>query len=175
MAASDSTFFSVYVGAYAGKARYAKISPQDAELILQYSWGTTTGKRGRSSGPIVYAASRQMLAGEVKRIRMHRLIMNAPEGMHVDHINGDGLDNRRENLRVVTAQENQFNSRKRVAGYSLFKGVSWSAAAKKWKAYICPNKKQIHIGLFDSEIAAAQAYDAKAKELFGEYAKLNLA
>jgi hypothetical protein len=174
MAASDSTFFLVYVGASMGKPRYAKISPQDAELVLKYNWKTTTSRKGRAEHRIIYASSSMKLCGKVTRIKMHRLIMNAPEGMHVDHINGDGLDNRRENLRIVTAQENQFNSRKHLAGHSVFKGVSWSNLAKKWRAYISPNRKQIHLGLFESEIEAAKAYDEKAKELFGPYAKLNL-
>lgn len=105
---------------------------------------------------------------------LHRLIMNAADDVHVDHINGDGLDNRRENLRIVTPQLNQANSRKHAEARSRFKGVSWSEAAQRWRAYIAVGRKQTHLGLFDDEISAARAYDAKARELFGEHAFTNL-
>lgn len=152
--------------------RYAKISPQDAELILRYKWRVTSTIHGRGNA-IFYAYTSSGGRG-AKKIKMHRLITNAPDGTHVDHINGDGLDNRRENLRIVTPQMNQANSRKHIVGWSRFKGVSWSAAAKKWRAYINIGRKQTHLGLFDDEITAAQAYDVKAREVFGEHAFTNL-
>lgn len=174
MAAPDSTFFQVNVSTARGPIVYAKISPQDAELILRHKWRVSQGRKGRSRHIIRYAVTQRVESGVYTRIKMHRLIMNPPDGMHVDHINGDGLDNRRENLRVVTPQLNQANSRKHLPGGSRFKGVCWHAGARKWRAYIAPERKQIHLGLFDSEIEAAEAYDKKARELFGEHAFTNL-
>jgi hypothetical protein len=175
MAASDSSFFLVNVSSGSGPKVFAKISPQDAALALQYKWRVVSSRKGRDGKQhLRYAYSVEKSNGVYTRIKMHRLIMSPPDGMHVDHINGDGLDNRRENLRVVTPQLNQANSRKHLVGGSRFKGVCWHAAAKKWRAYIAPDRKQIHLGLYDSEMEAAEAYDRKAKEIFGEHAFTNL-
>jgi hypothetical protein len=117
--------------------------------------------------------------GKVERKRrtttlaLHRLIMNPPKGMMVDHINGDGLDNRRANLRVCTNAENGRNQRLSKNNKSGYKGVSWFKRDKKWRSKIKHEGKSRCIGLFDCPEKAARAYDAVAKELFGEYANLN--
>ena len=108
-----------------------------------------------------------------KTIYMHREIMNAPDGMEVDHINGNGLDNRRGNLRLCTKAQNQMNSAKRTGKSSIFKGVFWYKITGQWRAAIKIARKDIHIGYFDTELEAAEAYDKKALELFGEFAKPN--
>lgn len=104
---------------------------------------------------------------------MHRLIMEAKQQQKVDHINGDGLDNRKENLRFATTSENAMNKCSTKNKSSSYKGVSWYKRYKKWQAQIKFKGKSIYIGIFDTEIEAAKAYDNKAKELFGEFAKLN--
>ena len=91
----------------------------------------------------------------------------------VNHINENGLDNRRENLMVVTRSQHKMLVRKRKKYTSRYKGVSWAKRDKKWKVQITINWKQIYLGLFNSELEAAKAYDEAAKELFGEFAKLN--
>ena len=98
---------------------------------------------------------------------MARLIMYAPEGMDVDHKNGDPLDNRRKNLRVCTHRQNCQGRRPNKNCLSKYKGVSWFKG--KWTAMI----NQKYLGRFDNEINAAKAYDEKAKELYGEYAYIN--
>jgi len=108
-----------------------------------------------------------------KTILMHREIMNAPPGMEVDHINGNGLDNRKSNLRLCTNTQNQQNREKWSPKTSIFKGVFWDRDRKKWKAQITLNKKQYSLGRFDSEIEAARAYDREALYLFGEFANTN--
>ena len=100
--------------------------------------------------------------------QMHRAIMRPPDGMQVDHINGDGLDNRRINLRVCTNQQNSFNSAKRGKGY---KGVY--SHCGKWQARIYKNLKQTHLGTYNTPEEAARAYDRGALKMFGEYAWLN--
>ena len=105
---------------------------------------------------------------------MHRLIMNSPTGFMVDHINHNGLDNRKKNLRIVTPQQNTWNARPfKDQGKSKYKGVSWEKKYKKWKANICIENKLKHIGYFDNEKEAAEAYDTAAKKHRGEYAFLN--
>ena len=104
--------------------------------------------------------------------RLHRFILNAPEGVVVDHINRDKSDNRRENLRLCTQAENVMNS-KRVSGASKYKGVQFSKKYSKWTAYITFSGRGKQIGTYMDEVEAAKAYDKKALELFGEFAYLN--
>lgn len=105
---------------------------------------------------------------------MHREIMRAPEGVLVDHRDGDGLHNWRENLRNCTDAQNKMNrkviSANNTSGY---KGVSWSKKKRKWIAQSMINKKHIFIGHFSTPEEAARAYDEKARELFGEFARTN--
>jgi HNH endonuclease len=100
-------------------------------------------------------------------------IMRAPDGMEVDHINGDGLCNLRENLRVCTKAENMRNRGKQINNTSGYKGVYFNKHAKKFSAQIKLYGKAIYLGLYDSPVEAARAYDAKARELFGEFAVTN--
>lgn len=98
--------------------------------------------------------------------------MDAPDGMHVDHINGDGLDNRRENLRVCSPMQNLWNSKKQT-NTSGFKGVTKRASDKAFIARIRVNYKLISLGSFADPIDAAKAYDAAARAHFGEFARTN--
>jgi len=91
----------------------------------------------------------------------------------VDHKNGNGLDNRKFNLRICTRSQNQQNKKKPISNTSGFKGVAWSKAANKWCAYIAVNKERIHLGLFVDPKEAARAYDTAARKFFGEFARPN--
>lgn len=104
---------------------------------------------------------------------LHRLIMGEPEGLEVDHRNGDGLDNRRQNLRVATHAQNLANQRLSAANTSGFKGVSFDRTRpnKPWAAYIKHGGRKLFLGRHETREAAAAAYDAKARELFGEFAR----
>ena len=93
--------------------------------------------------------------------------------MVVDHIDHDGLNNCKSNLRIATLSENRRNSRKAKDTSSKYKGVSWHKNNKKWEVKIGFNYKKIHIGYFNNIKEAAEAYNKKAKELFGEFAYLN--
>lgn len=111
--------------------------------------------------------------GKQKTEFMHRVIMNVPDYLEIDHINHNGLDNRRCNLRVCTRSENNMNRRPRKGTSSYYKGVCWDKRSKKWIVRIQSNKKCIYLGCFNNEIVAAHFYDMKAKKLFGEFAYLN--
>ncbi len=94
--------------------------------------------------------------------------------MHVDHINHDGLDNRRENLREVTPSENSRNRRSKVfGGRSKYKGVFWGKESQKWEAIITKSSIKTIIGTFDTELEAAKAYDAEATAFWGFDADVN--
>lgn len=103
---------------------------------------------------------------------LHRWLMDAPKGSHVDHINGDKLDNRRENLRVVTPQRNQVNrKRPNRNNRSGVRGVSYAprlSAPKPWRVQIMANRKQLHVGLYATRGEAIEARKAAEIEHFGE-------
>lgn len=103
---------------------------------------------------------------------LHRFILNAIDSnIHVDHINGNKLDDQKTNLRLVNNQQNHFNSKLAKNNKCGYKGVRF--IGKKYRTSIMYNYKNIHIGMFDDIIEAAKAYDKKALELFGKYANLN--
>ncbi len=104
-------------------------------------------------------------------IYMHRVIMATPNGLQTDHINHNGLDNRRCNLRSCSVYENQYNQRPRGRGVSRYRGVSRHSG--KWYAQIRHARVRTYIGIFVEEVEAAKAYDAHAKVLHGKFACLN--
>lgn len=138
----------------------ALVDDCDFQRASRFSWFLT-------SGPILYAQRKQ---GR-KNILLHREIMDAPAGLYVDHINGNGLDNRRENLRLCTAKENIWNQRRRTKNTSGFKGVNKSGGM--WRARIKVNNQEIPLGCYEDATEAARAYDYAAKKYFGEFARTN--
>ena len=105
---------------------------------------------------------------------MHRLIMDAPDGLQVDHINHNGLDNRRANLRCCTQSQNQWNRSKSKGDFtSKFKCVRRHKRDKKWYVEPTINGKKVWVGSFDSEQEAARAYNQWAIAHCGEFAQLN--
>ena len=121
-----------------------------------------------------YAKTDVYKNGKRRTVFLHQEIMGKKEGFEIDHINGNRLDNRRENLRFVTRSQNNMNARKRGNTTSKYKGVSFHKERKKWRAYIFVRNKQISLGLFDNERDAALAYNTRANIEFGEYARLNV-
>lgn len=108
-----------------------------------------------------------------RSISMHREIMQAPRHLQVDHINGNGLDNRRCNLRLCTNSENSRNQGKRSDNTSGYKGVSFAKNMKKFAAYIYLSRKTKLLGYYLTAEEAAHAYDEAAKKYYGEFAKTN--
>ena len=104
---------------------------------------------------------------------MHREIMKPPKGKVMDHANGNKLDNTRANLRNITLGQNQHNRRKHRGTSSIYKGVSYNKAARRWRAHVDCGKEHFYLGQFDSEVEAARAYDYKAVQVFGEFARPN--
>ena len=104
---------------------------------------------------------------------MHRQIMNTPKGMETDHTNHDTLDNRRCNLRICNRSQNQHNQKIRKTGTSKYKGVHWCKFRRKWQVMFCIENKKTSLGRYYNEIEAAKVYDAKALEVYGEFACVN--
>ena len=139
------------------RGHIALIDATDVPLVRGRSW-FASGKL-----PKIYAATR---GDNQMPLTLHRFLVNPPNGMVVDHINGDGMDNRRCNLRLATPQQNMANARRKV-GDSGYIGVQKMKAGRFFASV------QIHLGSFDTAEEAARAYDAKATELFGEFAMTN--
>lgn len=148
-----------------GKGLEAIVDELDYPMLCRFKWHSHAG--------YAYTGSRRVIEGRKPPAAMHRMILEVPDGMFVDHINGIPHDNRRENLRVVEHQENMFNMACHKDSTSTFKGVYWDKARSKWGATICKDGKRKGIGRYDSEVEAALAYNKKAIELFGEHARLN--
>jgi hypothetical protein len=106
-------------------------------------------------------------------IQMHRLILNAPKGADVDHINGNGLDNRRENLRICSRAENLRNRGIQRNNQTGYKGVCWNKSKNTYTAQIQYEKTTYRLGTYPSAKEAALAYDKAARRYFGKFAKLN--
>ncbi len=141
------------------------VDDDDYELVNRHSWFHTAWG---------YAGRTQMIDDGGKRrmtsLRLHRIIMKAPRGVEVDHINCDKLDNRKQNLRFVTKQQNIWNMPPKVTSTTGIKGVGWYEKLSKYQARIPHNGKTVHLGYFTSWVDARDAYNAKARELRGEYA-----
>lgn len=147
----------------------AVVDAIDAERVSGFVW------RLAGRGPFYAVAS--------GGVRMHRLVLGLPDDATVvpDHINGDGLDNRRCNLRIATPRLNVANSRPRRTGSSRYRGVSrvtWDrpvagGSGCGWRADVSPGNHQIYLGLFQTEDEAALAFNAVSLLLNGAYARLN--
>lgn len=149
---------------------YALVDDDDYERII--SFGKWRAMRGKTT---LYAV-RWVLVGRHKKIHMmHRAVMglNPERFPSVDHINHNGLDNRKSNLRVCTNSENGRNKSAQGNNASGYKGVSWKGRDKRWRATIRAMGKHIHLGTFDTPEAAADAYDKAALKYHGEFARTN--
>jgi len=145
----------------------AIIDDCDYEKLKNYRW--YVNKRERT----LYVRTTILVDGKLKPKSLHRIIMGDPKGFCVDHINHDGLDNRRCNLRIATQSQNCMNRLPYKEGSSRFKGVRWHKQNKLWEAVIWVKPKSIYLGCFTDEIAGAKAYDIAARKYFGEFASLN--
>ena len=145
---------------------YALVDDEDYEWISSFKWGIYRNKNE------IYARRIKRSKGKLYVTHMHRLIMDCPEGMVVDHINHNGLDNRRQNLRVCTPAQNQKNMRPQKGRTSKYLGVC--KRGNSWLVYISHMNIRHYLGSYKTEIEAAQAYDNAAKVYHGEFANLNI-
>lgn len=151
------------------QGRFALVDEDVVERVNQKFWSAFVNKKNN----VCYALFRDQKSQ--KTIFLHNWITQVPEGMVVDHINGDGLDCRKINMRICLPAENKRNNGKWSSKTSSrFKGVHYAPRYRlKWAAAIGANRKTIHLGNFKTEIEAARAYDAAARNHFGAFARLN--
>jgi len=184
------------------QGKFALVDDEDFEYLNQFKWSYSKDKNSRTgyalrSEHVKGSCCKEKRHGAKKRLSMHREIMGLKRGdiRQVDHIDHDGLNNQRANLRVCTIAENMRNKQARLEGTSKYVGVhllsersvkrSYKSVSgetiiysyirpQTWRAAVRDNGKVKDLGLFKNEHEAALAYNAKAKELYGEFANLNV-
>jgi HNH endonuclease len=143
--------------------KFAIIDAHNVHLVENHNWQCST--KG-------YAVRTERAHGSaIRQIKMHRLILNSPNDMHVDHVSGEKLDNRIANLRLCTRSQNMANSKHRKNNTSGFKGVS-PRANGRWVAQIASGGVKMHIGVFDDPMSAHAAYADAAAKYHGKFARL---
>jgi hypothetical protein len=143
---------------------FALVDAADYELVSSCKW------EAHRSGSAIYA--RQLGPSGTKRIRMHRLILGAPDGIQVDHASGDTLDNRRANLRLASNQENARNRKTTSRNIVGLKGVERRPNGS-YRATLHTGERRLRFGPFATAEEAALAYDSAAREHFGCFALCN--
>jgi hypothetical protein len=157
------------------RGHVALVDEADYERLSRFNWYAFPSTVG------IYAVRGTRVGGKYRNIFLHQEVLGVFEANRIDHKNQDGLDNRRENLRLCERFENMRNRRKVKAKTSAYKGVYWKKRANCWESRACigdltgrgKKRKQLVLGRFQDEIEAARAYDRAAVRHFGSFAVLN--
>lgn len=150
------------------RGQVALVDDDDFERLSKHRWCYLSGDAGAG-----YAYRHIREDGKQKTILMHRAIMNPTKGFEIDHIDHDGLNNSKSNMREVTHAQNMMNLRANAGGTSAYKGVCFPTDSRNFVAQIQVNHKTIYLGCFTDERLAAQAYNNAAVKYYGAYACLN--
>jgi hypothetical protein len=154
---------------YLGEGEWTILDAEDYYRFSDFKWGIFADK-----GKCYVVCNIKLRPGPTSRARLHRELMNAPAGLHVDHRNSDGLDNRRANLRIATHAQNVQNRRKTKSKTSFrFIGVCFDRHRQEWTVHIGHNGRKLWLGRFNNEEDAAKAYDNAAVKYHKEFAHLN--
>lgn len=150
------------------QGKFALVDDDMYDYLMQWKWNA------HWTGKCFYARRDVWNAGKRSRIYMHRLVLQAQKGTKVDHRNNiETLNNTRENLRICTSSQNMCNVGLKANNRSGYKGVYWEKYTQKYRAAIAFNNIKFKLGRFVDPIEAARAYDAKARELHGDFARTN--
>ena len=147
------------------RGKVALVDDEWYPYLSQFSW---QARQDRTTGR--WYAARQV---NRKFIYMHREILNAPAGLYVDHINGQGTDNRQKNLRLATSMQNAWNRDRNKNNTTGYKGVTFEKGRNKFRAQITVHGKSINLGRYDKPIDAALVYDQAVRQFHGQYGCTN--
>ncbi len=145
------------------------VDDEDLPIVSTRNW--FAAKRGTNT--YIQGHDRCPITGKWRTIKLHRLLLQPPSHLHVDHINGNALDNRRANLRVATSSQNNANRHRLTSNKSGFRGVSFNKSHNKWAGWIRKEGANYFLGYFANPEDAARSYDRASLELFGEYGLRN--
>lgn len=158
-------------GGITGKGKFFTVSDEDFERVSQYSWDLTWDTYERLT-PQPRIRTWMIVDGKRTKVQLHRFLMGVTDSkIFVDHKDGDRFNNTRENLRLCSAKQNAQNRPKRSDSSSPYKGVS--RKSKGWGAWITEEGTSVFLGTYPTAEAAAMAYDRKARQLYGDFAKVN--
>lgn len=149
---------------------FATVDDDDFAFLNQWKWSAMRVKKGHTERFYAVRMQKRGEAEKPKLVLMHRALTDAPQGMDVDHCDNDGLNNRRDNLRICTRRQNMLNRPADHGSSSAFKGVSLRCDGKKWVARFMRK----NLGSFETQEAAAAAHDRAAFAFDPEFARLNL-
>lgn len=144
----------------------ATIDAADVPLVEGYNWTAYVRPNGA-----VHVFRKATIEGKLRNVWLHRVIAQTPDGLDTDHVDGDGLNNVRTNLRFATRSQNNRNQRRHDRNTSGHKGVSWHKKDKRWRACIHVNNRYIHLGHFVNIEDAVAAYENASAELHGEFGR----
>jgi len=150
------------------QGKVAIVNKEMEQWVLQWKW------HAYLCNDSLFYAGRRADIGSSKRVQMHRAIIDPTDGMDCDHINGNALDNRVQNLRSCTRAQNAMNTGKGKNNTSGYKGVNWNCSHKAWIARIMTGNKHIFLGDYETPLDAARAYNVAAIKYHGEFARLNI-
>lgn len=150
------------------RGKFAKVDTEDFEILSKYKWHfNRLGYADRN-------LCKKTKTTKHKMISMHRMIMKPESKQEVDHINGNGLDNRRSNLRLCSSSQNKFNRGKPKTNTSGYKGVSWEKDRNKWTSQIRVDGQRLRLGSFDLIADAVAAYNKASKKYHGKFSNVIL-
>lgn len=147
------------------QGQFALVDDADYVWLNQWKWHALRHHN-------TFYAMRQQNNGDYSKrqhISMHGQILNLPQGTEGDHVDGNGLNNQRSNIRISTHQQNMHNMKKRSDNTSGFKGVTFDKRRNKWRAQIQVNNKPIHLGYFDTAESGHSAYQEASEKYHGEF------
>ena len=144
-------------------SRLALVDDDDFPFVAEYRWHLESGDG---------ISTRTKILGKLHYLYLPRILLNAPDGLQVDHANHNRLDNQKHNLRLATNSQNTANRRK-WGTKSKFKGVRWHSRDRQWEAYILSGQDRVYLGYFRNEEDAARQYNRFARLLWAEFALLN--
>lgn len=150
------------------QGKVAIVDDEDYEVLSQFKWHAW-----KSPGGHWYAKRKMQVNGRPASVSLQNFLMKPSDGLLVDHVNHNGLDNRRTNLRPCTSQQNKWNNRAYSTNKSGLKGVMWVSSRARWHAVISSNGQRHRLGTFMTAEEAARAYDAAARIHHGQFACLN--
>lgn len=148
------------------------VDDEDYPRVAEFHWkAANTAERGK---PEKWYAARQVnIDGKIWTIYLHRFLLGVPDGVTVDHIDGDGLNNQKANLRMASHRQQTWNRKHRTGASSPYKGVKKQKDSNRWTAWISHDGKSRYLGIFRTAKEAAHIFDAAARVLHGEFAWTN--